>query len=258
MTTPHTMLAALLTFTAMLPAQAALQTIVGTEVVYTIDLEQSWLHGLTADVIGNTLTFTSSSGSAIDQIDVSGSGDREILSGPLSGVTVQAKQGRRLKDLQATLDTEQTVTLPGPGTVTSGGYSGNVSAQLYLHGYDTSTPARSWLGFASTGQNLSAYYSHDPDSNVEPAIQRNSYGSSFNNFGYLLSPTDGAIALTFSSNISIGLFNSSNNNQIFANAVLNGFGVDAIVAPVPEPFAIVLMGLGLAGLVAARRRKTKH
>jgi hypothetical protein len=71
-------------------------------------------------------------------------------------------------------------------------------------------------------------------------------GSSWGNFAW-------AVPAGFDDILEIRLTNGTANQRL----LIDNANVGAITAPVPEPETYALMGMGLVGLLAARRRKTK-
>jgi PEP-CTERM motif len=132
------------------------------------------------------------------------------------------------------------MTKTGGGTFSFYGFDGSASFNFNQWGSGSAHYIPNQIdvvGVQSNGNHIAQSFLINKNSNAADTLSFTSYTAN-NSFNDLVSLS----------------FSSSGSSQ----ALYNGFSVDNIqVAPVPEPETYALMGLGLLGLLATRRRKVK-
>ncbi|WP_288791499.1 PEP-CTERM sorting domain-containing protein [uncultured Chitinibacter sp.] len=244
------------------PAHAAFQSYVGKDVTYKIDWSQSWLTGLSATLTGNTLMFTKADGSSIASTSAAGNGNFYKDEKPVdlySWFTVEANSGKQISDIHA----EQLADIKlnaGPSKLPAGTNTPALFTSVSTT-VGVLTPGNGsgwqWVGYSTYNDRQSMQYVPGyPFNNVYRQYSNMSFGDSLIENGAVI-PKSPWLNLSFDSYFGIYGQNFANVPNTFAKLSLNGIGVtvDTVTAPVPEPETYALMGVGLLGLLAARRRK---
>lgn len=240
-----------------LPAYADYIELAGDDVIYSIDTDTAWLSGLTPVVHNNTLLMTASNGEAIKTIKIQGKGTHSAEARWISADTdkngedvftiqVAAKPGRAITAARAEMDITARGQINGTLATASGNnsFSRRNSPDSF---YEGATEYQEWRAGASSTQNGEA-----PITQFGKAPSWRATDPGYDYYRPVTTPEP----FHFWTQISAEIRGSSSNDS-FVEVSLNSFGVTMQVAPVPEPETYALLGLGMVGLVSARRRQRK-
>ncbi|WP_255991435.1 PEP-CTERM sorting domain-containing protein [Chitinolyticbacter albus] len=241
---------AVLSAVTSLPAQAAYIELSGVDVIYRIDADAPWLstYGITPTVENNTLLFTATDGEAIHTVNLQGEGTHSgsfyASTPPQNPIQVFAKAGKKITGFNAQLDFVAYGQVVGFYPI-YGNLSGTSAARTIPGASYGSFAAQQW---GTLNNSLPDGAAHAVQIEPKP---------SFSNPFTLDESVNGPLDLYLSASAS-GYMGNSSHPDSFVQYSLNSFGVTMQIAPVPEPETYALMGLGLIGLVVARRRKRQH
>lgn len=230
-------------------AHAALTTLEGEHVTYQVNLDAPWMSNLQAKVTGNTLQFISKDGNAILNNKQIGNGHiASDFGSRLGDIKVQAKHGYQFS--QAHIVHSGVVDAAGEG-----GRNASLFSRLWSYAF-ISNPIDNWSAATEKYTILRAdNKAENPNNLIKPLtgqLKITDYPlTSFNDLS-----TKSMLDIELFNEVHAWNFNTTTPDS-YAHAQLDSFGISMQVAPVPEPETYALMGMGLVGLMAARRRKNK-
>ncbi|MBM9890224.1 PEP-CTERM sorting domain-containing protein [Deefgea sp. CFH1-16] len=208
------------------------------------------MSNLQAKVTGDTLQFISKDGNAIVNNKQIGNGSNiSEFNSRLGDIKVQAKQGYQFS----------TANIVHSGVVDSvgeGGRNAILYSRLWSYAF-LNNPIDNWSS-AATDKNtviLADNKAENPNNLIKPLTgQLKIVDRSLTSFSDLSSKSN--LDIEFYNEIHAWAVQTTTPDS-YAHAQLDSFGISMQVAPVPEPETYALMGMGLVGLMAVRRRKNK-
>ena len=271
------LLGSVLSLALTMNANAAISTFNGTNVTWGVDFESGYFKGLQAIINGDSLIFTKN-GSAIVQSAATGLGTQASTAIRYSNanpsnpsifsdfITVKAKQNVTLKGFDIQVQGNNFYNL-----VSDHSNRGEITNSLYgtLSVYD---PINKRYEPSANSSQRDKF-----DTNVKNDFITSDNGLRYKSGGGQISNGNSPdrpsgvndqlkeaqlyLYLEAKSEIKYGGQLYPSGPQSIAEAQMNSFSLNALsapVAPIPEPETYALMGMGLVGLLAARRHKAKQ